>query len=129
MTAPAFSGMPGQYQPAPNGSYVLSDFPWGSAGQDHYFALLLDDGRLDDYADGHPSNYDPSKTMAHIRLHSGYISHACVTVPSEADSNPWLPIQQMIQATTQGPPINIGGQSFPNYGRIEVSGSGFGSVP
>ncbi|MES9969873.1 MAG: RHS repeat-associated core domain-containing protein, partial [Candidatus Thiodiazotropha sp.] len=129
LTAPAFSGAPGQYQPAPNGTYTLTDFPWGSAAQDNYFALLLNDGRLDDYADGYPSNYDPNQTMSNIRLHSGYVSHGCVTVPSDADSDTWLQIQEMIQGTSQGDPIVIGEQSFPNYGTIHVIGSGFGSVP
>jgi len=127
--APAFSGMPSLYQPSPNGTYTISDFPWGRSGQDNYFALLLNDGRLDDYADGYPSNYDPNRTMSNIRLHSGYQSHACVTVPSDSESNPWLPIQNLLNNTALGEPIEIGGQSFPNYGTLTVTGSGFGSVP
>ena len=129
VSAGAFSGMPGQYASAPNGTYTVSDFPWGSAGQDHYFALLLNDGRLDDYADGHQSNYDPNQTMSNIRLHSGLVSHACVTIPSASDASPWLPIQNMLNQTSQGEPVIIGGESFPNYGSINVIGSGFGSVP
>lgn len=129
VTAPAFSGTPDVYTPAPNGTYTISDFPWGRAAQDNYFALLLHDARLDDYADGYPSNYDPNQTMSNIRLHSGYASDACVTVPSGDDADPWLPIQQMIQGTSQGSPVVIGGQSYPNYGTIQVIGTGFGSVP
>ena len=129
ITAPAFSGSSGRHNPAPNGTYTLSDFPWGSAAEDNYFALLLNDERLDDYADGYPSNYDPNQTMSGIRLHSGEVSHGCVTVPSRADSEPWLPIQDMIQGTSQGAPLEIGGQKFPNYGTIDVVGTGFGAEP
>ena len=67
--------------------------------------------------------------MSNIRLHSGYASHACVTVPGDENSEPWLPIQNMIKGTSLGQPIVIGGQSFPNYGTVQVIGSGFGSVP
>jgi RHS repeat-associated protein len=126
LTASTFSGTPGLYSPAPNGTYFLSDFPWGSSAKINYFALVYDDIRLDDYADGHKSNYDPSQTMYGIRLHSGLASHACVTVPSDSE---WLPIQQMILGTSQGAPITIGGQQYPNYGTVRVTGSGFGSVP
>jgi RHS repeat-associated protein len=126
LTASSFSGTPGLYSPAPNGTYFLSDFPWGSSAKINYFALVYDDIRLDDYADGHKSNYDPSQTLSAIRLHSGLASHACVTVPSDSE---WLPIQQMILGTSQGAPITIGGKQYPNYGTIRVTGSGFGSVP
>jgi len=129
VSAKAFSGTPGVYQAAPSGTYTISDFPWGRSAQDHYFALLLNDGRLDDYADGYASNYDPTKTMSGIRFHAGYASHACVTVPSADDKDPWLAIQRLLDNTKKGPPITIGGEKFPNYGTLRVIGSGFGAVP
>lgn len=67
--------------------------------------------------------------MNGIRLHSGYVSHACVIVPSDDDSDPWLPIHQMIENTSQGSPVVIDGRSYPNYGTLEVTDSGYGSVP
>ena len=127
--APAFSGVKNKYSPAPNGTYTISDFNWGRAAKPHYFAILLHDGRLDDYADGHVSNYDPNNTMANLRFHSGYASHGCVTVPGEADSKDWLPIQEMILNTKQGDPVIIDGKKYPYYGTLTVTGSGYGKKP
>jgi hypothetical protein len=129
VSAYAFSGVEGVYTPAPNGTYTISDFNWGSAAKPNYFAILLRDGRLDDYADGHVSNYDPNKTMAHLRFHSGYASHGCVTVPGAAESEDWLPIQEMILNTKQGSPVDIDGRKYPNYGTLTVTGSGYGRPP
>jgi uncharacterized protein RhaS with RHS repeats len=129
VSAPAFSGVKNKFSPAPNGIYTISDFNWGRAAKPNYFAILLHDGRLDDYADGHVSNYDPNKTMANLRFHSGYASHGCVTVPGKADSKDWLPIQKMILNTNQGKPVIIDGRKYPNYGNLTVTGSGYGKRP
>jgi hypothetical protein len=96
---------------------------------EHYFAILRHDGLLDDYADSFPSNYDPNQTMRGLRLHSGIASHGCVTVPGAIDSADWMPIQDMIQNTTLGAPVNISGREFPNYGILTITGSGFGAYP
>ena len=127
VSAKAFSGTPGLYYTAPNGAYTISDFPWGSSAQDHYFAILRHDARLDDYAGGFPSYYDPTKPMGHLRLHAGYASFGCVTVSGSPDSPEWKPIEKMLMETSRGDPVEIGGRSFPNYGTLEVTGDGYGS--
>lgn len=123
----AFSGDPSQnYSPAPKRTYSIRDFPWGRSLQDHYFALLRHDERLDDYADGFPSNYqcdrpDQQCTMSGLRLHAGFASHGCVTVPGLPDSEPWASIQDILDNTARGDPIEIGGRSYPNYGTLTIT--------
>ncbi len=120
----AFSGGEGTYAAAPNGNYTVSHFPWLKPG---YYSILLDDGRLDDFADGYPSNYNPNKTMAHLRFHCGYASHGCVTVEGSCDdSKDWEKIDKIIRNTKRGADITIGGQTFPNYGQMKITGEGYG---
>ena len=120
----AFSGGTGRYAPAPNGDYTVSHFPWLKPG---YYSILLDDGRLDDYADGYPSNYDPTETMSNLRFHCGFASHGCVTVEGDCDTSAdWKKIDKIIRNTKRGPDITIGGENYPNYGQLKVEGTGFG---
>ncbi len=125
-SAPAFSGVQNSFSPTPNGTYSISHFPWLKP---HYYALIHHDKVIDDYVDGTPSNYDPTKTMSNIRLHPGDTSHACVTIPLSEDSKEWMAIEEMIRNTQRGTPITIGGTKYPNFGTLNVTGSGFGSVP
>ena len=126
VTTSAFSGYPNQYSAAPNGTYSISHFPWLSP---NYFALVHHDGTIDDFVDGTPSNYDPNQTMSNIRLHPGQTSHACVTVPVSSGSNQWQQINNLLNGTTLGTPINIGGTNYPNYGTLTITGTGHGSFP
>ena len=40
---------------------------------------------------------------------------------------PWAAIQEMLESTSKGTPITIGGKSYPKYGTLSVQGSGYGS--
>lgn len=124
-TAEAFSGTESLgLAPAPDGTYTISDFPWGSSLSEDYYAILRQDSNLDDYADGFPSNYDSSKTMGHLRLHLGTASHGCVTVRPTSGLDGWSGIKSILQNTSLGTPVTIGGQQFPNYGTLSVRTSG-----
>jgi hypothetical protein len=122
--APAFSGQEGVYEGAPNGTYFISDFPWGRSAQEHYFALVHQDRVLDDVVDGYPSNYLRGEDMSNIRFHSGEVSHGCVTVPGLPTDPNWRPIQEMLKRTRKGAPLVIHGESFPNYGTLTIIGTG-----
>jgi uncharacterized protein RhaS with RHS repeats len=115
-SASAFSGQ-GRYVGAPNGTYTISDFPWGSAGQDNYFAILRNDSFLDDVADGFQSNYNPAEDMQNLRLHEGSVSHGCVSVPNASE---WDGVQQVLDNTKKGDPVKIHGESFPNFGQLKI---------
>jgi len=131
LSAPAFSGTPGIYAGAPNGTYTISDFPWGSSAEENYFALIYHDKNKNDCLEDFPSNYDAKEKMCNLRLHSGELSHGCVTSPNK-DGEPtpeWLAIQEMIQNTKKGTPVNINEELYPNFGTLEVTGEGYGAFP
>jgi len=129
VSAPAFSGMPEfNFSAAPNGTYTISDFPWGRSAFEHYFALLRHDRNLDDTADGFPSNYGRGD-MSNLRLHAGDASHGCVTVPYAPDSSEWSQIQEMLEKTRRGAPITIQKQTYPNFGTLKIIGEDYESLP
>jgi len=123
VSAQAFSGDVGFYEPAPNGQYYVSDFPHL---RENYYALVYQDERLNDVLEGVPSNYNPDHDMSNIRLHLGYRSHGCVTVPEEGAEN-WAAIQEMIENTSMGEPILFDGGRYPNYGTMTIQGNGYGN--
>lgn len=99
------------------------------AGSD-YYALIHDDARINSHIEGVPSSYYSDSDMVNVRLHLGGRSHACVTIPSDND---WAKIRDMLENTSLGDPVTIdlrdGGGSYPNFGRIEITGDGFGAPP
>tara|TARA_R110000744_G_C19367278_1_gene562019 strand:- start:1024 stop:2748 length:1725 start_codon:yes stop_codon:yes gene_type:complete len=117
-TASAFSGQEG-YTGAPNGTYTITDFPWGSSLQPNYFAIVRHDAIMNDIAEGFQSNYNPDEDMQNLRLHKGSTSHGCVSVPN---SKEWSNVQNLIDNTKKGTPVTISGESFPTFGQLTVTG-------
>lgn len=133
LSAPAFSGKPSlNWHGAPNGTYTISDFPWGLSLSEHYFSLVYHDKKLNDCIEGVPSNTDEGKDMCNVRFHSGDRSYGCVSVPYNEDgehSSAWLAIQEMLQNTKKGQPLILDGKSYPNFGTLEIIGGGYGATP
>lgn len=67
--------------------------------------------------------------MSNGRLHPGAESHACVTVLVSSSSTQWQQINNLLDITTLGTPISIGGVNYPNYGTITITGAEHGSYP
>ena len=119
VTASAFSGSDGMAS-APNGSYTITDFPWGRSLKDTYFAIVRHDERLNDIAEGFESNYEYNERskgkMENLRLHLGETSHGCVSVPKPDE---WSPVQNMLDNTSTGE-VEIEGEKFPDFGQLTI---------
>ncbi len=85
----------GEESPAPGGAYNIVDNPNPRSGTEDWFGLFKQDERMDDYFE------DNGKERNGVRLHSGRLSHGCVTVtgcqPDAAKK--WKEIRDIIKNT------------------------------
>lgn len=105
----------GKEIPAPNGTYIITNNPNPKKHQVGWYGLLRKgDGKLDDFYNGRGG----------FRLHSGTVSHGCVTVDS-TDNNNWEKVSKLLNSTkttqvTYEEPWYSPNKPMTRYGEIEI---------
>ena len=105
----------GKEIPAPNGTYIITNNPNPKNHQVGWYGLLRKgDGKLDDFYNGRGG----------FRLHSGTVSHGCVTVDSTNNNN-WEKVSKLLNSTktsqvTYEEPWYSPNKPMTRYGEIEI---------